>query len=294
MGKYCPQCGQKTRDTARFCHKCGHTFSRPEDQVTRVMEPVDQIPPAPLPVTPPQGGPKKRTALWISIGSIAAAAVIAAVLVIFLVVLPDSEKKDTNGNGNGNGPGTSSTKPPPPPTTDETPPVTGLDDLVFAAYASSTLPADTRESDSGPITYEPDNLFDDDRSTCWAEGVPGYGEGEYFEFDFDEPVYVTEVEAVPGYDKFYKIDRWEQNGKLKKVELEFSNGENETVEFQKDRRLQIVKLSRPFETDSVGVTILETYPGEGSQAADDTSVSEFRFRGYTVADYEELNDVDRQ
>ena len=222
---------------------------------------------------------KKKIPLWGWL-SAAGVAVLITIVVVLLVVWgggestneknPDSASKDQEE--------AVTTQEPSPPQ------VVDLTGQISSVVASSQLKSSTRGG--ALITYGPNNLIDGNKDTCWAEGVkPGYGVDEWVQFLFSEPVVVTEVKAIPGYDKVQKKDRWQQNGKLHVVSLTFSDGTTRNITFEKLRAEQIIPIGDPVETTSVKVTIVSAYPGEGPEPAEDTSVSEFTFRGYTGEAY---------
>jgi hypothetical protein len=171
------------------------------------------------------------------------------------------------------------------------PAVTDLNNYVSALGASSIL-----QPDVPGINYLPDNLRDNNPDTGWAEGVAGYGEGQYLDFTFSQPVVIKDVRAIPGYKRFNLVDRYIQNGKLNQVVLTFQDGSTRTVSFRLDPNWQAadwqtVPIGPPVRTQTARVTIASVYPGQdsGKGAATDTTVSEFHFQGYTAADEDSYN-----
>jgi hypothetical protein len=67
-------------------------------------------------------------------------------------------------------------------------------DLISSVTASSTLP------DQGGCSYSPNNLFDGDLTTAWAEGAPGAGAGEWIEVSLSG-FNVMEIALIGGYAK---------------------------------------------------------------------------------------------
>ncbi|MBR2835643.1 MAG: hypothetical protein IKE43_08060 [Coriobacteriales bacterium] len=61
--------------------------------------------------------------------------------------------------------------------------------------ASSTLPADSIAS------YQIENIIDNDNTTAWVEGVPGNGEGEYFDYFYPSGTLITGGTIKAGYWK---------------------------------------------------------------------------------------------
>jgi eukaryotic-like serine/threonine-protein kinase len=252
---------------------------------------------APSPGPPPVGAPagaappgaaatapaKKRTGLWVAIGALAALVVVGIAVAVVLLAVPHGN------NGKDGGTTTTGEKPRPPAVTD-------LNNFVSAVSASSVL-----QPDVPGISYVPDNVRDNVPDTAWSEGVPGYGEGQYLDFTFDQPVVIKDVRAIPGYKRFNQVDRYIQNGKLDQVTLTFQDGSTRTVTFRLDPNWQVadwqtVPIDPPARTRTVRVTILSVYPGQdsGKGAATDTTVSEFHFQGFTAAEEDSYNEKLKQ
>jgi len=145
--------------------------------------------------------------------------------------------------------------------------------------ASSILPPDVSY-----VNYLPQNLVDNDFTTCWAEGKPGYGLNEWVRFQFPAEVTVTRLSVIPGYLKMSNNkDRWLQNGRLKTVEIVFDDGTSILHTFADQKTYQDVRLEKPKKTRSVTVIIKDVYPGQSGPnwtLAEDTSVSEMHIFGY--------------
>jgi serine/threonine protein kinase len=230
--------------------------------------------PAPAAAAPT---PKKKTAVIVGVAS--GAVVLAAVIVVVTILLvgsvsnSGSKKKDTSG--------TTSTKPSEPAASD----ITG--------YVSSVVTSSTLVPEIPGVSYVATNMIDNNPDTGWAEGVSGYGEGQTLEFMFREPVWVKDVKAIPGYKRFYLVDRYIQNGKLGQVSLTFDDGSTQTVSFSEapdwaSAGWQVIPLN-PVRTQKVRVTILSAYPGRdsGRGVASDTTVSEFHFEGWQASVYDQ-------
>ena len=142
------------------------------------------------------------------------------------------------------------------------------------AMASSTLaPYDGN-------TYAASNLLDGDLTTCWAEGSPGYGLGEWVMFSFSQPVVLTQMKVVPGYMKRHDgWDRWWANGRLRSVLLTFSDGSSQDAAIADREGWQVLHFDK-VQTSWVKMTILSAYPARpGPHAATDLCVSEVEFVG---------------
>ncbi len=134
-------------------------------------------------------------------------------------------------------------------------------------------------------TYEASNLVDGYKPTCWAEGVAGNGEYEYVTFVFDEPMVLARARVIPGYAKMEGTwDRWWSNGRLQRVELEFSDGATEKLDFGDWKGWQEFDLGE-IRTRAVKMTILRVFGSEpGPQRASDTCVSEVELWGWPESD----------
>ena len=169
------------------------------------------------------------------------------------------------------------------PTTSATPtpastPVVGNITGYATATASSTLAA------SGGNSYGASNLLDGDLTTCWAEGSPGYGLGEWIRFSFSQPLVLTKMKLMPGYMKRLDgWDRWWANGRLRRIELTFSDGHSREVEFPDREGWQVLRLDK-VRASWIEVTISSAYPARpGPHAASDLCVSEAAFAGWPAA-----------
>ncbi|HEY5530523.1 MAG TPA: protein kinase [Candidatus Anoxymicrobiaceae bacterium] len=266
----------------------GTVIRAPHDGTTLRARPAGEAMPAaamvpgvPGTTQPPK---KKRTALWVGIGSAGVLVIAAIVVGVILLVgaISDNGTGGEKGGGKTTG-GTTGTQ-----TGTQEPAASDITGYVSNVFASSRM-----TSQVPGVSYAELNMIDNNPGTGWAEGVSGYGEGQYIDFTFREPVWIKDVKAIPGYKKFSEVDRYLQNGKLAQVILTFDDGSKQTVNFSRAANWasadwQVVPLT-PVRTQKVRVTIAATYPGQnsGSGAATDTTVSEFHFEGWTAAVYDE-------
>jgi hypothetical protein len=145
----------------------------------------------------------------------------------------------------------------------------------------ATIHASSVLATAGSVWYGATNLVDDDPSTCWAEGVSGYGEGESIGFTFANAVTVSEFQIVPGYDKNQDgWDRWWSNGRLQSFALDFSDGAHEEYSVEDSRTLQTMTLNAPHTVTWVHLTITGVFEAaDVDHRAEDTSISEFHLLG---------------
>jgi hypothetical protein len=154
--------------------------------------------------------------------------------------------------------------------------------LKEVLVSSTTAPANSRDMD-----YSPRRMIDYRADTCWSANVRR-DPNPILVFTFNRPVQIHGVHAIPGYKKFYIVDRYLQNHRPRLVMLTYDEpGITDTVEFDHAANYETLdwqtkSLRRPVTTRTVTVRILDTYPGErqGSRAAaDDVCISEFHFFG---------------
>ena len=98
---------------------------------------------------------------------------------------------------------------------------------------------------SGSITYVAKNAHDFSFKNAWVEGVPGYGEGEYLEYFFEnKSPRVTDVLIYNGYLK--NEAGWKKNSRVKKLKLWVNGKPYAVLELQDTRALQTFKLNGPL------------------------------------------------
>lgn len=142
----------------------------------------------------------------------------------------------------------------------------------------------------GQTTYEATNAHDFSFKSAWAEGVPGYGIGEYLTYHFDaKSPRITEIIIANGYVK--SQTDWENNSRVKKLKIYLNNEPYAIVHLEDCRCNNYIKVKPigngdekyDFPDDTPGWTlkfeILEVYPGN---KYDDTVISEIYFDGIDV------------
>ena len=160
----------------------------------------------------------------------------------------------------------------------DTPPGSARD-LTFLASlsASSTLKG-----------YPVRNVVDGKMNVAWAEGVAGYGRGQWIRFTFPNEVWVSKIRVVPGYLKYdskHDVDRWYSNGRVASAKLVFSDG-TESGEFTfdtDDKGWQVMTLPEPVKTSTVRFVITGIAKAQTGTKHDasDTTISEMRVIGFT-------------
>ncbi len=144
----------------------------------------------------------------------------------------------------------------------------------IAASASASAPGGV-DAGGNQTSFEPEKVADGQPETAWR--VPGDGQNQFVQLDFDPPVRMREIQVIPGYakiDPYDGTDRFRQNRRVRKARLEFSNGTSYTVDFADDRNFQVVRLPQPVLSNYVRLVVLETTPLEDQNSRDFTPISE--------------------
>lgn len=131
--------------------------------------------------------------------------------------------------------------------------------------ASSTLIA------SG-YNYSAENLYDNDKTTCWSEGVDGDGVGETITVQLKESVNINTLQIINGISKNEEL--YKKNGRLKKISLTFDDGSEENIEVS-DLYNEFQTISfNSHKTKNIIIKINEVYQGTNYQ---DTCITELLF-----------------
>lgn len=112
--------------------------------------------------------------------------------------------------------------------------------------------------------YPPENTTDGKLETAWLEGVKGNGIGEWIMYSAEKEQTVSSITIYNGYLKNDKV--YINNGRIKKISLEFSDGEIITKDIAKTNFSNAkngfkINLDTPKATTSVKLTILSAYQG---------------------------------
>jgi len=150
-----------------------------------------------------------------------------------------------------------------PDTTDTTQPRGRLIRPQAASASSALKPTPTQD-------FRAPNLLDDDLATAWMEGVEGPGIGECVRFDFIDPVSLTRIELLNGYQ--IDDERFQGAIRVKQLRLEYSYGSTQIVDLYDSKEPQsITARSRP--TEWLKLTVLSVYP---DYIWEDAALSEVR------------------
>ncbi len=127
--------------------------------------------------------------------------------------------------------------------------------------------------------YPPAAISDGNPTTVWQEDKKTRAIGQYLMLEFDGPVTITRVGINVGYDDEAGQygDMWKLNNRIRKVEIEFSDGKVTFKEFADERGLQYFDLSPPHNTETMKMTITDVYRGSWFF---DNAVAEVEVWGY--------------
>jgi len=130
--------------------------------------------------------------------------------------------------------------------------------------AFTWISASSSLASQGKFSYKPELTTDGKMETAWLEGVPGNGIGESILYSAEAEQKVSEIILYNGYLK--NNTTFLNNGRLKNISIEFSDGTIITKEIPKQtynesRNGYKITLENPINTTSVKITILEVYKG---------------------------------
>ncbi|MDO4695509.1 hypothetical protein [Porphyromonas sp.] len=161
----------------------------------------------------------------------------------------------------------------------------------YCGGGTKSVTASSHLKAQGSINYLPDNAHDLNYKNAWAEGVPGYGIGEYLLYTFDATApRINQIIVVNGYVK--SKTAWENNSRVKKLKVYINNKPYAIL------NLKDIRGSQTFDVEPIGNTpreneeemqkkgdwtmkfeILEVYKGA---KYDDVIISEIYFDGLDV------------
>ncbi len=148
--------------------------------------------------------------------------------------------------------------------------------LTWSMSASSSL------EPAGELTYGADNVSDGRLDTCWAEGVPGNGIGQWIQFKIqDHPDRKTEaplwgLHIINGYIKSTQL--WQANSRVQQFRMELNEKPICYIDLADTPKFQRVYFSHVMVKagDRIRLVITGVYPGN---TYDDTCVTIIRPMG---------------
>ncbi len=138
-------------------------------------------------------------------------------------------------------------------------------EVPLSATASSTLPASTKYS------YDAANVLDDSPDTAWVEGVRGSGVNEWIMVatTSGENALLSEISILNGYQR--TDDTYYANGRIKDIQIEFSDGSLIHHTLPDSTDWQRVPLMQQVETSTIKIIIKSVYAGS---TYEDTCIGE--------------------
>ena len=127
------------------------------------------------------------------------------------------------------------------------------------------------------INYEPENIYDHNYKNVWAEGVSGYGIGEYIIFH-DGPYIDDDLKVIISNGYVKSEAAWKNNSRVKKLKLYCNDIPFAILNLEDSRSEQIFKfpeLPASYDEWELKFEILDIYKGE---KYDDTVISEIYFK----------------
>lgn len=150
----------------------------------------------------------------------------------------------------------------------------GQSQSIHPSASSELKPQDKK-------TYGAKNVHDFDLFTVWAEGVDGYGIGEYLEYHIDPlgDLAITEIEIINGYIK--SEDLWKANSRVKKIKVWKDDKPFAILLLEDAQQVQVFNIGNISlgKGTKLKFEILEVY--KGSQY-DDVVITEIEFNGTGV------------
>ena len=150
-------------------------------------------------------------------------------------------------------------------------------DLSKGAVSASQTPPDGVDSAGRSVRYSASNLVDGDEATAWR--APGAAVGDTISFKFSAPCKVSAIEILNGYHKVDQADgtdRWEQNRRVKNIELYLDTVPVAATLDTSSRNWQRIDAAGAAVT-SITIKILSSSPSKPER--DFTALSEVRAKG---------------
>lgn len=139
---------------------------------------------------------------------------------------------------------------------------------------SSFLPS----AANGRITYNTDNLSDNDPATAWIEGSPGDGLGEWVCFEFGKPVQIKKLKISNGYQKISASGKniFYSNLRPRNIKITANGDFEKTLELEDAEGIQTIGIDT--RTAKLKITIIDVYKTGNEDP--DTGFSEIKLLGY--------------
>ncbi|MBU0597436.1 hypothetical protein KKF61_00380 [Patescibacteria group bacterium] len=111
---------------------------------------------------------------------------------------------------------------------------------------------------SAGYDYSPSQVIDQDFSTSWVEGIDGDGINEWIKMQFSGAGQINTLGIVPGFARNTRL--YQENNRIKTVELEFSDGSTITNELSDEYGIHFIEFPTK-NTSYIKMTIKDIYAG---------------------------------
>ena len=131
------------------------------------------------------------------------------------------------------------------------------------------------------LDYKAGNAHDFDKRTAWIEGVPGYGIGEFLDYEFIGGEYETPITKVIIINGFVKNElAWKNNSRVKMLKMYLNGTPYAILHLQDNSNFQTFSIgeitAKKNESIRLKFEILDVYKGA---KYDDTAITELEFDG---------------
>lgn len=155
-----------------------------------------------------------------------------------------------------------------------------IENIDVKKLSSNNVKATSTLKSENGISYKANLVFDSNLSTAWVEGKYGDGINESLDIIFDNPIIIKDLKLINGYSK--NADIYYKNNRVKKIKVEFSNGEKIYQELEDGlSSFQRIDIKDSIISKSIKITILEVFKGTKYS---DTAISEIDIIGIDKLD----------
>jgi Domain of unknown function (DUF4457) len=158
----------------------------------------------------------------------------------------------------------------------------GLSEIRFFDVTGKRIKIKAPQRISGTMTassilqpsnsYSPENLFDHQKASGWAEGSAGAGVNEWIHFNFDEPVSISGIKIWNGYQRSDK--HYNDNARAKQISFGATNSSEITYELKDQKAAQKIIFNQGNNGQDFKMSIKSIFPGSKYQ---DLVLSELTF-----------------
>ena len=158
---------------------------------------------------------------------------------------------------------------PPTPNTNIQPPAPTFPRVTNGAIVAASHSSADQE---GSYIHSASLAIDGNIKTCWSEGVPGLGMGEFIDIKFDGTYTVRGMNIWIGHQK--SLDLFYQNARPSMIKVIGSDGSNEIYQLKDNFDGQRINFDYPINVSSIRLVILGAWPGSKYK---DTCIAEVNF-----------------